>query len=153
MAKKTQGSNLYFVGADGTTLHTVAFNSLSGISSQRDQIEITTCADDARQYMAGLVTPGQAQFGIFFDPSNANHMELLALHGTGANTKWAVGLADDTAVPTVTAGDLTLPATRDWIKFDAYVADLPFDIQQNSAVQSNVSLQLSGMPTFVKATA
>jgi hypothetical protein len=151
MAKKTQGTQLYFIDPDDFSIVKVGcVTALSGLTAGRDQIE-TTCLDsDAREYIAGMATPGAANFTINFDPTDASHTRLHELYVAGTTLDWALGWSDGVDIPPVsdsTAFDL--PTTRTWITFEGYIQDLPFDFALNSVVTSQVAIQVSGFPTLV----
>ncbi|MDT4860744.1 Phage tail tube, TTP, lambda-like [compost metagenome] len=64
---------------------------------------------------------------------------------------WVVGWSDGTAAPTAdSSGDFELPTTRTWFVFGGYIADFPFDFQQNSVVATQVSIQRSGGSAWIK---
>lgn len=151
MAVKTKGTNLYVIDPDDGTMLTVGcVTSISGLTAARDQIE-TTCLDsEAREYEAGMATPGSASFGINFDPADASHVRLHELYREGTKVDWALGWGDGTTVPTAdTAGGFVLPETRTFITFNGYISDLPFDFSLNAVVTSSVSVQVSGFPVLV----
>lgn len=144
-AIKTQGTQLYVIDpADQSIITVTCVTSLSGLTSPIDQIE-TTCLDsDAREYVAGMATPGQAQFGINFDPQDASHLRLLALKNEGATLEFAIGFSDGTAAPTADTGGFILPTSRSYLTFNGFISDLPFDFTLNAVVTSTVSIQVSG---------
>jgi hypothetical protein len=151
MAKKTQGTELYFIDPDTFAVRKVGcVTALNGLTAGRDQIE-TTCLDsEAREYMAGMATPGAAQFTINFDPADASHVRLHELYVAGTTLDFALGWSDGTGIaPTSDSTAFDLPTTRTWIAFEGYVSDLPFDFALNSVVSSQVSIQVSGFPTLV----
>lgn len=148
MAIKTQGTHLYCIDSDGTTVLTVPVKSISGISAAKDQLETTELHMDARTYVAGLATPGAATFELQFDPSQTTHVTLHDHYKAGTVLKWAVGWSDGTAAPTATANAWTLPTTRSFIDFEGYISDMPFSFDLNAVVASSVSLQISGLPTM-----
>lgn len=147
MAKKTQGTHLYWI-KDDTTVQMVAATSINGITAQRDSIETTDLTMNAKTFMPGLLSPGSAQFTLQFDPSNPVHEDLHAAYVAGDTLKWALGWSDGTTAPTATAGDFTLPTTRSFITFDGFIQDFPFDFSLNTVVTSQISLQISGMPAL-----
>lgn len=147
MAKKTQGTELWFIDPTGDVLTKVGcVTSITGLTAARDQIETTCLEDQARSYEAGLATPGAAQFGINFDPSDASHVRLHELYVLGENLEFALGWSDGTAAPTTDSSAFTLPTSRSWIRFGGFISDLPFDFAQNAVVASTVSVQVSGFP-------
>lgn len=154
MAVRTQGTELWFIDpATGTPTKVGCVTTLSGLTAARDQIE-TTCLDsEARTYEAGMATPGAAQFGINFDPSDASHVRLHELYVAGTSIDWALGWSDGTVAPGSDTSGFTFPAARTWISFNGYVSDLPFDFALNAVVASTVSVQVSDFPTLIPRTA
>jgi hypothetical protein len=149
MAIKTQGTELYFIDPDTFAVTKVGcVTALTGLTAARDQIE-TTCLDStAREYVAGMATPGAAQFTVNFDTADSSHVRLHELYVDGTSLDWALGWADGTAAPTSDSTAFTAPTTRSWILFEGFISDLPFDFALNSVVTSNVSIQVSGFPTL-----
>jgi len=152
MAVKTQGSELYFIDPEDFSVVKVGcVTTLTGLTAGRDQIE-TTCLDSlAREYVAGMATPGAAQFTINFDPADASHVRLHELYVEGVTLDFALGWSDGTAAPTEDSTAFVTPTSRSWIVFEGFIQDLPFDFALNTVVTSNVSLQLSGFPTLIPA--
>lgn len=151
MAVKTQFTDLYFIDpADDSIVKVACITSLTGITADRGQIDVSCMDSVAFKYLAGMANPGQAQFGIFPDPSEPSHVRLHELYKVGTVVKWATGWSDGTAPPTAdTDGEFVLPTTRSWLAFDGSVNNFPFDFAINSAVTSQLSLQLSGFPEWV----
>lgn len=154
MAVKTQGSELWFVDPyDNSVVKVGCVTQISGINAARDQIEVTCLDSNARIYEAGLASPGQATFGINFDPQDDSHVRLHELYVAGDKLNWALGWSDGTAAPTANSDGEPVPAsTRSWILFNGYVQDFPFDVNLNAVVQSNVSIQVSDFPVVVPAS-
>jgi hypothetical protein len=149
MAKKTQGTELYFIDPDsGDVTEVGCVLNIDGIDTTNEQLDATCLADLARRFEAGLATPGQATFGLNIDPSDASHVRLHQLKVAGTVLEWALGWSDGTGIPPVrdTAGDFDLPDTRSWLTFEGYMSSFPFSFAQNAFVTSNVGIQVSGEP-------
>lgn len=153
MSVKTQGTELFFIDPVGSTVVKIGCpTTITGLTAGRDQIE-TTCLDSlAREFVAGMATPGAAQFTIQFDPADESHVRLHELYVEGTSLDFALGWSDGTAAPTADVTAFVLPSTRSWLVFEGFIQDLPFDFALNSVVTSNVSLQLSGFPNLVPKT-
>lgn len=151
MSVKTQGTRLYTIDpADDSIIEVGCVTSIGGIDTTVEQVEITCLADSARSYMAGLATPGAANFGINFDPSDDSHVRLHQLKVAGITLPWAIGFSDGVEPPTVdSTSAFDLPDTRSWIVFDGFMNSFPFDFALNAAVVSNVGIQVSGEPVVV----
>ncbi len=105
MAKTSQKTGLWYLNpTSGVLIKIQCAKSVTGLSAARDQAETTCLDDDARTYIAGLATPGTASVTLDPDPTYTGHMELKALHETGASVAWAVGWSDGTDAPTSTLG-------------------------------------------------
>lgn len=150
MALKTQGTELYFIDPDSFAVTKVGcVTTLTGLTAARDQIE-TTCLDStARTYVAGMATPGAAQFTVNFDPSDDSHVRLHELYVEGTTIDFALGWSDGTAAPTSDSTAFDTADTRTWILFTGFISDLPFDFALNTVVTSNVSIQVSDFPVLV----
>lgn len=146
MAMKTQGTMLYFVDPDGFVVTQVGcVTGFTGLTTPRDQIDVTCLEDEAASSIAGLARPGQAQFTIAFDTADASHLRLQELQVEGVVLPWALGLSDGTAPPT--SGDsssFVLPSSRSFLEFDGYITDVPFDLALNSVITSQIGIQTSG---------
>lgn len=155
MSLNVQGSNLYFADPDSDAIIEVGcVTTLSGLTASRDQLDVTCISSAARVFEAGLLTPGAATFSINFDPTDASHVRLHELYRLGTTIKWALGLSDGTAAPTVvdSNGDINVPTSRTYITFDGYVSEYPFDLAIGAKVASNLSIQVSDFPELhVKA--
>ena len=150
MAIKTQGTYLYAVDpADDSVIDVACITSIDGIDTTNEQIETTCLQASAREYLAGLATPGQASFGLNFDPSEATHIRMHELKVAGTTLKWAIGFSDGTAAATAdTAGNFQADTTRSWIHFDGFMTSFPFSFAQNAVVQGTVNIQISGEPVL-----
>lgn len=153
MAIKTQGTRLYCIDpAQDSVLEVGCITALDGIDTTNEQIETTCLSDLARTYQSGLATPGSASFDINFDTEDASHVRLHELKVAGTTLRWAVGLSDGAARPSVdSAGRFNLPATRSWINFEGFMTNFPFAFQQNTVIQSSISIQISGEPELQAA--
>lgn len=151
---KTQGTMLYTIDpADDSILVVGCVTNIDGVDTTLDQLETTCLSDSTRTYVAGLATPGAANFTINFDPADESHVRLHQLKVAGTVLPWAIGFNDGTAPPTVlTSGEFTLPSTRSWLQFDGFMNSFPFSMPLNGLVTSNVGIQISGEPTVTPKT-
>jgi hypothetical protein len=151
LAIKTQGSDLFAIDPeDGSLLEVGCVTSIDGIDTTVEQIDTTCLSSLARTYVAGLLTPGAATFGINTDPSDDSHVRLHQLKTAGTELQWALGWSDGTADPTVGSPDVfVLPTSRSWITFNGFMNSFPFSFAQNTVVTSTVGIQISGDPVLV----
>lgn len=129
--------------------------SITGLGLSTPQID-TTCLDsDAMEFVPGMPSPSAATIGLDFDTAKQSHMLIEDLNKNQVVAQFAIGLADGVNIaPTGvdSQGDFILPATRTWIVFDGYIADLPLDFAINSTVQSNFTIQQSGRREIIPKT-
>jgi len=151
MAIKTQGTKLYAIGASDTLLSICATNISVG-SASSSEIDTTTLCSSTKTYLSGVQESPEVTFTILFDPTSAAHAALLALKKSSTSLKFAIGLSDGTADPTVTTGDFTLPTTRSWIAFDGFIKDFPLDFQGDSVINSQLTVKASGDFTLTPKT-
>lgn len=148
MAKLTKGTQIYFVDpADDSVVEVTGVTSLNPGGSPADQIEVTTLTDEAKQFMRGMRTPGQASMEVNLDPTNDSHVRLheLAQDDTVEFLRWVIGWSDGDEVPTVDSDGLfEVPAGRTWLQFNGYVADVPLDFSLNTVVKSTIQIQRTG---------
>jgi hypothetical protein len=82
--------------------------------------------------------------------STSRRTALCLIKADGAVLNWMICLSDGTADPTIDSeDDLTPPASRSYIKFQAYIADVNIDIAGNDIVRGTLTLQRSGSVTYV----
>lgn len=151
----TKGTSVFFQTPTGEILRVKRLTAFNPGSSPKSQIDTTDLEEtQAMTYEAGLAQPGQGSLAINTDPNEPSHIALqqMAEGGQTPTLKWFVGWSDgpvdaegkQTAEPTISGEEVTLPATRTWYTFQAYIADFPFDFQLNANVTVAGSLQRSG---------
>lgn len=151
MSMKVQGTTLFFVDPDTDDIVQVAcITSFNGLTAARDQTDVTCLQDEGRRFEAGLLNPGAASFGIYFDPAEESHTRLHALYVAGTKLNWALAGSDGTAPPTSvdSAGEFVLPTTRTFWTFNGYLSDYPFEFAVGGRVASTIAIQLSGFPAI-----
>lgn len=87
-----------------------------------------------------VVLDGDEVAGVTItDPgSGYTSAPTVTISGDGTGATATAALADDYS--------FAWPTTRTWIEFEGYLANFPFSFQQNSSVQSAVTVQISGEP-------
>lgn len=160
MAIKTQGTQLYVIdpgegSASASILKVGCVTSIDGVDTSIDQRETTCLEDLARTYEAGMATPGNATFGINFDPQDNSHVRMHELKVAGTTLQWAIGFSDGRDIPPTLDEDsdgnaeFVLPASRTWLTFDGYMSSYPFSFAIAASVTSTVGIQVSGEPAVL----
>lgn len=153
MALTTKGTEAWFKLSETGGYHLVkvgcpkGFGPIGGSKSQIDE----TCLDDTeKQFGPGMASPGAISVPLDFDPSKVSHQQIVEMDLDDLKTTWIVGMADGTSPPTIDTGTgaITWPATRTFVEFQGYVADVPVDFQIDKNVGSTVSIQRSGPKTY-----
>lgn len=127
---------------------------ITGLGGAKGQVDITCLDDQEMQYSPGMAQAGTLTVNINFDPSDASHVALWDAFSLDDTLLFVIGLSDGTADPTVNSstGVVTYPATRTYISFNGYIADLPIDIAINSVVKTAMQIQRSGARTLHQKT-
>ena len=166
MARRTQGSGIWFVGKKPTGKNKIILvgcplNFKPGTDS-RDKHE-TTCLyeEETKKYLegGGLSDPGTTTFDINADPSDPTHVRLYNMVG-GESVQWIKGWAGKkkgsmkTVIPTVDeeTGEVTLPPQRSWTTFNGYVDSFPLDTDSNTLEKSTVTVQRDTKVTWIPET-
>lgn len=158
MSVLTQGTQVYMLDTSAASPEVVQVQCATSFNpggAPADQVEDTCLEAFERSYKPGLRTPGTATLGVNADPQYASHVTLheLSQRNPSPVLKWAIGWSDGTEPPTVdSSGDFELPTSRTWFTFDGYVADFPFDFQQNAVVATEATIQRSGTSTWTPKT-
>ena len=168
MAKKTQGSDLFALlpvldsSGEPTAVREVVkigcITNFNGGDNTADQIDISCLSGRSRRFLKGLRSAGQATFNINADPTDASHIRLHTAFESDDEAydeiSFTLGWSDGSAAPTAAQNsdgdyEFNYPSTRTWYTINGYVANFPFDFQQNTVVQTNVSIQKSGRGYWV----
>lgn len=152
MSALTQGTHVYLLYPDGGTSEVIQIRKVVSHNpgtAPATQIDETTLEDlTYMNYRAGLRDPGQASITVRASPTEPSHIALheLSEASPSPTVQIAVGWSDGTEAPTVATagGGFELPNTRTWFTYSAYVADFPFDFQQNTTVETQATLQRTG---------
>lgn len=159
MSVRTQGTELYTIDpSDGSIVTVGCPTSIDGIDASVEQVETTCLNSLAREYVAGMPTPGSASFGINFDPADISHAFLEEMYLAGTTLQWAIGWSDGTGVPPTSTTDsdgdyiFVLPSSRTWTTFEGFINSFPLSFALNAVVQSTIGVQISGARTTTPAS-
>jgi hypothetical protein len=145
MAKKTQGTQVYFIDPDTDTVVEVTdVTAFNPGGAPFDELDTTSLTATDKTYLPGLRSPTDASIEINADPTNASHIRLFALFLAGTVIEWAAGWSDGTAAASGDSTGFDNPTSRTWYRFDGFVKDFPFDFAVNSIVKSTISIRKSG---------
>lgn len=110
--------------ADGTEVVPIlcAKNIELGDDTEED-IDVTCLDDEEDNFDPGKMTPGEGSIGIDLDDENASHLKMLALSKSKPRKKviFYMGSGHSDAPPTITGGVVSLPSTRNWWTWEAYL--------------------------------
>lgn len=154
-ATKTQGTQLYYASAATTVTTVGSIISMTGLDSGNvDQIDTTLLTATSRSFVAGLANPGAVTLEVLFDPLDTTLTGLWALKDSGASKSWCIGLSESTTAPTAAASVIVQPAStsRSSVKFDGFISGLVIDFPGNDVVKGTITLQTSGVHTWVFKT-
>lgn len=110
--------------------------SISGPSLETDEAEVTTHSSAAagafREYILTLIDAGTIEFEINYVPSDPVH----------------IGIRTDFLNRTKRNWKLILPGSIQTISFTGYVKTMPLNFPVDDAIMANVTIRLTGAPTF-----
>lgn len=153
---KTQGTQVFALIGEKIVRFVCPQNFKFGQDSF-GKIDITCLDAETKQYMRGLRDPGEAGMGINHDDKNASHEELIALAESGESVNWYVGTSHSKEEPTYVAPTdenetgVTLPKTRAWFHFKAYMNDTPpSDIETDSVLKFDYTIIRTSKVSYTK---
>lgn len=155
MAINTKGTEIWFYDEEKSEVVKVGCpTGLGGLGGARDQNEVTPCLDsEEKEFLPGMITPGQGDLAINYDPAVVSHTRMHELYRQGKVLKFVIGLAGDKTAPTHAGADWTLATSRHWLKFTGYFSDYSFDFALGGVVSATIPVQLSTGLVPVPATA
>ncbi|MBZ2172192.1 phage tail tube protein [Nitratidesulfovibrio sp. SRB-5] len=115
-----------------TTLPGLTKLSIDGIS--KDDIDVTDLESDGKEYAPGLADYGSFSAEGIWDDTNAQHLALLDLLGSGEVQNWQV---------------VTSAGTK-W-GFSGYVKSLPLNWETNNVQRFSLTIKVSGKVTRLAA--
>ena len=152
-AIKTQGTQLFYASAPTVVTTVASVITMTGLDAgANDQIDTTLLNATARTFVSGLASPGALTIEMLFDTLGDPSVALMrSLKASGDNVNWCIGLSDGTTAPTAASSLIIQPlaANRSSVKFDGYVSGFVVDTPQNDVVKATVTLQTSGVHTWV----
>lgn len=149
---KTQGTQAFVVIDD----EVVRFKCLKKIGYGQDsfsKIDITCLDAESKQYERGMRDPGEGSIELNYDDTNTSHDRLLEVAEAGTKLDWYIGSGHSTDEPTYAAGAITLPPTRSWNKFKAYInPTAPNDLEVDAVESYTFTLVRISPVTRTKRT-
>lgn len=133
MPRIGHGTTLKFV--DSANVIGEVFN-IDPFEISVDEIDVTTYAseDKYREYMAGLLEPGEISFECHIDESDAGQNEAIAALGGAAESF-----------------ELEFPSAVAKWEFDAYVSGYAPSSPLDDKMTATITLKLTGKSTFTIA--
>ena len=112
--------------------------TISGPTMSRDRIDVTAhdSANQTREFINGLLDPGELTFSINYDPDDATHDDatgLLDVFDSGATRAYRITFTD--------------PGPTLWT-FDAICNGFEIQAPVDGALTADITLSLSGALTF-----
>lgn len=123
----------------------VRFKCMKKIGFGQDsfgKIDITCLEAKSKKYKRGMRDPGEGAYEIIYDDENISHDRLIEIAEKGDELPWYIGSGHSADEPTIAAGGaVTLPTTRAWNEFDAYInPTAPNDIEVDSVLGYNFAV-------------
>lgn len=140
---KTQKTGLYFALLDAIK-KAGGITNFNGLGGQKGEIDATNMDSDAKEFFTGLEDSGTFTVGVNLDPKDDSQQAIFDLKDSGETVRWALGLSDGTAAPTIANDVLTLPSTRTYFAFDASVQQFTLSGDSDNIVKGQLTLRITG---------
>lgn len=134
MAVTTKGTKLMRgtgTGSPETYQQVMTIKSVSGPNPTRTEVDTTTLASDAKEFMLGLKDNGEMSFPGLFDGDDAVQQAIIEDLDATTPGNWRVEIPDGTK-----------------ISFSAYVKGFPLTMNADAAVEFTMTLRVTGDITW-----
>jgi len=123
------GTTLYIGGTAGTALANVTRVQWSGLQSDQIDVSAMDGASAFREYVAGMIEPGEVTLDLNFDPGATSHAAMkTALEGRGT-AQYAIKWSD---------------AANTVYNFTAFVRSMSGGGQYDDKLEGSVTLKITG---------
>lgn len=149
MAKKTQGSELFYQSAADVITKVGGITSLGDLSEEAGTMPDTTLDNSERETTMRILDAEDSQEISFdFDPDSVVHQGLIALRKAGTTVTWIIGASNGAAPPTSAASVITYPTTRGYISFQGRLDKFSFSAAVNSKYEGSIGIAKLSAYTF-----
>lgn len=133
--KVAQGTIVSRETSPGSGSYTAVANvkSFDGPSTQNPEIDVTTLASTAKEFVPGLIDFGDLSMDCNFDPENATHQQVMA--------------DMEASPPTVSNWRITFPNPTRNYTWQAFPKSFPVSGQVDGVYSGKLTLRLSGART------
>lgn len=138
MAVATKGTKLMRgkgTGSPETFEQVMTIKSVTGPNPTRTEIDTTTLASEAKEFMLGLKDNGEMSFPGLFIGNDAVQQAIIDDLDATTPGNWRVEIPDGTK-----------------IAFSAYVKGFPLTMNADAAVEFNMTLRITGDITWTFPT-
>lgn len=151
---ESKGTKLYFAVSASQIEKVACATGISGLSGAGAQLDATCLDSVEKEFLRGMLAPGQLSVPINFIPASSSHQALTTLKDSGELISWMIVFSDQTTAPTAldSNGALVSPGPTS-VEFTAYVSDFAIDIATDAIVKATLTIQRSGAPTWDFPTA
>lgn len=120
----SNGSMLYGVIGDPPDSSVVRFECFNAIDFGQDtygKIAINCLDSKVKRSRRGAVEIGEGSVTFQLDKENPSHAQFLTLVESGEEIQFYFGSGESEDPPVIVEGEVTLPETRTWLTFSAYL--------------------------------
>jgi len=133
--KVAQGTVISRETSLGSTSFTAVANvrSFNGPSTENPEIDVSTLASLAKEFVGGLIDYGDLSMELNFDPSDSTHQQVFA--------------DQEASPPTVTGWRITFVNPTITYTWSAFVRSFNLTGEVDGVLQGSLTLRLSGART------
>jgi predicted secreted protein len=123
--------------AAGTYTTIAEVKTISGPSFEAEEIDVTNhdSTGDFREFIRGLIDPGEITFEINYQPDDALHQQLF--DDLAAGTKRNYKMLFDQMTP-----------TKYQMDFEAFIRSMPITAPVDNVLSANVTVRVTGQPVI-----
>ncbi|OIO01100.1 MAG: hypothetical protein AUJ49_08460 [Desulfovibrionaceae bacterium CG1_02_65_16] len=134
MAVHTKGTKIMRgtgTGSPETFQQVMTIKSVTGPNPTRSEVDVTTLASTAKEFLLGLSDNGEMSFPGLFEGDDLVQQAIIGDLGADTPRNWRVEIPDGTKVA-----------------FSAYVKSFPLDLAADAAAGFTLGLRLTGAITW-----
>ena len=116
--------------------------TISGPTFEAEEVDVTSHSSDGdfREYIRGLIDPGEITVEINYDPDHSTHQNLFTWLASGDIQDWRIRWAS------------MAPGTTYEMTFTAFVRSMPISSPVDNVLTANITLRVTSQPAIASYT-
>lgn len=127
--RKFEGSILYVSDGASGFISSQAMTRADGFGSPSTLINITSAGSSVEEHRVGVPDYGDATIEMYYQPDDSFQQELDDMLDNGLTREFKLLMPE---------------GTKNQLRFNAYVSDMPLSIPYNDVVKTTITLTITG---------